>query len=62
VPLAVEGELGDGQLGREASAVAAAAVDLVVSQIQRRERGLPDQPKTVLIEGTWVDGVTTRSQ
>ena len=42
--------------------VAAAAVDLVVSQIQRRERGLPDQPKTVLIEGTWVDGVTTRSQ
>lgn len=42
--------------------VAAAAVDLVVAQIQRRERGLPDQPKTVLIEGAWVDGVTTRPQ
>lgn len=41
---------------------AAAAVDLVVAQIQRRERGLPTLPKVVLIEGTWVDGVTTRAQ
>jgi LacI family transcriptional regulator len=42
--------------------VAAAAVDLVVAQIQRRERGMPALAKTVLIEGTWVDGVTTRVQ
>lgn len=42
--------------------VAAAAVDLVAAQIQRRERGMPELPKTVLIEGTWIDGVTTRVQ
>ena len=40
--------------------VAAAAVDLVVGQIQRGERGLPDHPKVVLIEGEWVGGSTTR--
>jgi LacI family transcriptional regulator len=39
--------------------VAAAAVDLVVSQIQRNERGLPDHPMVVMIEGQWVDGATT---
>jgi len=39
--------------------VAAAAVDLVVGQIQRREQGLPQHPKVVLIEGEWVDGTTT---
>lgn len=42
--------------------VAAAAVDLVVAQVLRRKRGLPELPKTVLIEGAWVDGVTTRPQ
>lgn len=39
--------------------VAAAAVDLVVAQLLRNERGLPVVPKTTLIEGTWVDGATT---
>lgn len=42
--------------------VAAAAVDLVVSQIQQNERGLPAHPKIVLVEGEWVDGHTTRLQ
>lgn len=42
--------------------VAAATVDLVVSQIQRNERGLKTTPKVVLIEGTWVDGVTTEAR
>jgi hypothetical protein len=40
--------------------VAAAAIDLVVGQIQRNERGLPEFPKVVLVEGSWVDGTTTR--
>lgn len=39
--------------------VAAAAVDLVVEQIQKNERGVPPCPKVVLVEGEWVDGRTT---
>lgn len=42
--------------------VAAAAVDLVVAQIQRNEHGIPPHPKVVLMEGDWVDGGTTRAQ
>jgi LacI family transcriptional regulator len=41
-------------------AVAAAAIDLIVGQLHRNERGLPDLPKTVLIDGYWVDGDTVR--
>lgn len=42
--------------------IAAAAVDLVVGQIQSNERGVPRFPKLVLIEGEWVDGPTVRKQ
>lgn len=38
--------------------VGAAAVDSVVAQIYRNERGIPDNPKTIMLEGTWVDGET----
>jgi len=38
--------------------VAWAAFDLVVSQLNRNEYGLPATPQTVLIEGTWSDGPT----
>ncbi len=42
--------------------VSAAAIDLVIGQLQRHERGLPIFPKIVLIEGKWADGATTRAQ
>jgi len=38
--------------------VGAAAVDLVVEQLHGNDFGLPDNPKTVLIEGRWVPGRT----
>ncbi len=38
--------------------VGAAAVDLVVEQLHANLRGIPEHPKTVLIEGQWVDGQT----
>ncbi|HEX5220033.1 MAG TPA: LacI family DNA-binding transcriptional regulator [Verrucomicrobiae bacterium] len=38
----------------------AAAVDLVVGQLHRNETGVPFYPKNVMIEGTWVDGMTLR--
>ncbi len=36
----------------------AAAVDSVVAQIHRNERGIPDFPKTLMVEGRWIDGET----
>lgn len=37
-----------------------AAVDSVVAQIHRNERGLPLDPHTVMVSGRWVDGPTLR--
>lgn len=42
--------------------VSAAAIDLIIGQLQRHERGLPEFPKIVLVEGVWVNGATTRPQ
>lgn len=36
--------------------VGAAAVDSVVAQLYRNERGIPETPKTIMLEGTWVAG------
>jgi DNA-binding LacI/PurR family transcriptional regulator len=41
--------------------VAAHAVDLVIEQLFRNERGVPSEPKKVLFEGHWVEGTTLRS-
>jgi len=35
--------------------IAASAVDLVVAQLHRNERGVPGHPATLLIEGVWRD-------
>jgi DNA-binding LacI/PurR family transcriptional regulator len=40
--------------------VGAAAVDLVIEQLNRDEHGLPGVPRGVLIEGVWIDGPTLR--
>ncbi len=40
--------------------VGAAAVDLAVEQLEHNERGLPDHPKVVMIEGQWIGGATVR--
>lgn len=42
--------------------IAAAAVDLIADQIHRNERGVPANPKLVLLDGEWVDGPTVRKQ
>ncbi len=38
----------------------AAAIDLVVDAIARHERGLPEAPRTVLVDGVWRDGPSVR--
>jgi LacI family transcriptional regulator len=42
--------------------VAAAAVDSIVAQINRNEFGLPLQPKTVMVQGSWFEGTTIRPE
>lgn len=51
-PLSYTGVRYDGQL------VGAAAIDLVIEQLQNDETGPPTVPKTVVIEGEWVEGAT----
>src|SRR5688572_27043726 len=43
--------------------VGAAAADFLVAMLHRNERGIPELPHTILVEGTWIDGKTllTRS-
>lgn len=36
------------------------AVDVLIGMLYRNERGLPDQPATVLSDGTWIDGRSLR--
>jgi LacI family transcriptional regulator len=40
--------------------IGAAAFDLLLGQIHRHERGIPIQRKTVMLEGTWVEGNSIR--
>lgn len=41
--------------------VGAAAVDMLVAAIQRGQRGLPEHPVRLEVEGTWREGQSTRS-
>ncbi|CAM3172276.1 LacI family DNA-binding transcriptional regulator [Rariglobus hedericola] len=36
--------------------IGAAAIDLLIAQIQRDERGIPAMPITSMVEGTWING------
>lgn len=40
--------------------IGAAAVDVILAQINRHERGEPAIPKTILVPGRWVEGPTAR--
>ncbi len=41
--------------------VAAAAVEMAVSNVRHSLRGIPETPRVILIEGRWADGATTRA-
>lgn len=41
--------------------IGAAAVDLLIEQLNNNEIGIPTQPKTVMIDGVWRDGPSLRS-
>jgi len=42
-------------------AVGAAAIDFLVDMMQRNERGIPELPKWILVEGSWQNGASLRN-
>jgi LacI family transcriptional regulator len=46
---------------QNASAVGAAAVDIVLGQMRQNERGIPAIPQTVLVDSVWRPGASVRS-
>lgn len=56
-------EPGNGMSGidQREEEIGAAAVDLVVEQLALNRFGVPESPKTVLIEGRWIAGRTLRA-
>lgn len=43
-------------INQRPAAIGAAAIDLVVAQIRRGERGIPEIPVTSMVEGDWING------
>ena len=43
-------------INQRPAAIGAAAIDLIIAQIRRGERGIPEMPVTSMVEGIWVDG------
>ena len=39
----------------------ALAVDTLISQVERNERGMPEQATTLMLEGQWNEGRTLRA-
>lgn len=51
---------GHAYLDQKPGMVGAAAIDLIIGQMQRGETGLPADPRVVMVEGAWVDGPSVR--
>jgi LacI family transcriptional regulator len=49
-------------IDEKSEVVGATALEMVASQIAHNERGLPEHPKTMMIEGCWVDGPTVQDR
>jgi len=43
-------------INQRPAAIGAAAIDLLIAQLGRGERGIPAMPITSMVEGTWVNG------
>lgn len=48
-------------VSENSDAVGSAVIDLLVAQIHRNERGLPEHPYTVQVQGVWHPGPSVRS-
>jgi LacI family transcriptional regulator len=43
---------------QDAAGIGACAVDLLAGQLLRHERGVPDKPRTLIVDGRWYEGAT----
>lgn len=43
---------------QDAAGIGACAVDLLAGQLLRHERGIPEKPRTLIVDGRWHDGAT----
>jgi LacI family transcriptional regulator len=43
---------------QDAAHIGATVVDVLAGQLLRHERGLPEKPRSVLVDSSWVDGAT----
>lgn len=43
---------------QDATGIGACAIDVLAGQLLRHERGLPEKPRTVIVDARWVDGAT----
>jgi LacI family transcriptional regulator len=43
---------------QDAAGIGACAVDLLAGQLLRHERGVPEKPRTLIVDGRWHDGAT----
>jgi LacI family transcriptional regulator len=48
-------------LDQQPAVLGAAAVDAVVAQLHRNERGLPEYPMTIMMPARWIDGPTIKA-
>lgn len=55
------GDLSFSGLDQNHGQIGAEAVDLLISQLQKNQQGVPPSMQTVLVQGRWVDNGTTRS-
>lgn len=46
---------------QDAAGIGACAVDLLAGQLLRHERGVPEKPRTLIVDGCWYDGATAPS-
>ncbi|HEY9249332.1 MAG TPA: substrate-binding domain-containing protein, partial [Rariglobus sp.] len=49
-------------INQRPDSIGATAIDLVIAQLRRGERGVPDIPVTSMVEGIWVDGPSVRKK
>lgn len=49
-------------INQRPDSIGAAAIDLVVAQIRRGERGIPEIPITSMVEGAWVNGPSVKNK
>jgi len=62
--IVILGPIGDGMdyahIERDFPTLGAGAIDLIVAQLHRNERGIPARPQTLLLDTLWVEGASVR--